>query len=127
MVLKNKASQVEPKLQEEIPQPEVDTPSLRRQTQRTLYENLDSPLWLKPGEPTRAPHSELAMHCRAAGCEIVAFVRTGNDYAHIAFKSAKDDEVKFTHGLMSEVLPYGSRAWNTCKVSAIVPPSMVWG
>ena len=82
--------------------------------------NTDNPLlWTKPAAMTRVPHSELAMHCRAAGCPVLAFARTGQDYGFIVFD--RDGETRYTHGLLSEILPFGSPAYQQATRQAIRP------
>ena len=86
------------------------------------YREIDisnSLLWTKPASMTRVPHSELAVYCRAAGCPVLAFARTGPTYGFIVFE--RDGEPRYTHGLLSEILPFGSPAYNAASAQAIRP------
>ena len=75
--------------------------------------------WLFPEEPTEIPYSELAMHVGAAGQKIKAFIRTEPDYCYIAYGSNPHSPYNITHGLISEVLPFGSDAYNDCIQSEL--------
>jgi len=86
--------------------------------------NLNSPYWIKPKNSEIVPHSELAMHVGAAGRFVIAYCRTGQDYAHIIF--GDKDNPKLTHGLISEVLQFQGQAYNNCKKSAIVSQDMLF-
>ena len=83
-----------------------------------MFDERAKSVWIKPKTPTIVPHSELAMHVGAAGRFVRGFARTGEDYAHILY--GDEGNPKPTHGLMSEVLPFGSEAYKTCKASAII-------
>ena len=86
--------------------------------------NFSSPFWIKPKNSEIIPHSELACHAGAAGRFVVAYCRTGNDYAHVLFGDKNSPSL--THGLISEVLTFQGEAYNDCKNSAIVSQELLF-
>jgi len=83
--------------------------------------NLKSPYWIKPKNTEIIPSSELAMHAGAANMVLIAYCRTGKDYAHIMYGNNK-----LMHGLISEVLQYQGDAYNGCIKSEIVSQDLLF-